>query len=222
MNKAITAASVACSETAVLPDSPCRTLLESEFFRVTNYRGTVQINAMGVAGNRGEVTITPRTIEQIFDAVGSPAISEVRALIRDPWGIGPERACLYRNDLIGWPEDDDGYHHPIHSQEPCQLYLEATFPARGRIYFGEAHQEATQIAAFVSLKAYLINLFAARNSREARAAAQDRARTISATAQYSFLPVSGFCWACDQDVTPYIVEATSVVSCPLCWHSWND
>lgn len=197
-------------------------LFENQFFSITNCRGTLQIIALGVAGNHGEVTITPATAEQIFEAVSSPAISEVRALIRDPWGIGPERPCLYRNDLIGWPDDDDEYQRPIQSKEPCQLYLEATFPGRGRIYFGEVHQEAAQIASFLSMRSALIDLLAARSSPQARSAAKERARIISAAAERSFLPPSGFCWTCDQDVTPYLGGETHITSCPLCWRSWDD
>lgn len=222
MRIAATEAGDACDQTNAAHDPTGVSLFENQFFSITSRRGTLQIKALGVAGNHGEVAITPATVEQIFEAVSSPAISEVRALIRDPWGIGPERPCLYRNDLIGWPDDDDGYQHPIQSTEPCQLYLEATFPGRGRIYFGEVHQEAAQIASFLSMRNPLIDLLTARKSPQARAAAEQRARAISAAAVRSFLPSSGFCWTCDQDVTPYLVDETHITSCPLCWRSWDD
>jgi len=222
MKSATTDVEDACVQTTNAHEPTGVKLFENQFFSVTNCRGTIQINAMKVAGNHGEITITPATAEQIFDAVSSPAISEVRALIRDPWGIGPESPGLYRNDLIGWPDDDDGYQHPIQSTEPCQLYLEATFPGRGRIYFGEVHQEAAQIASFLSMRNPLIDLLTARKSPQARAAAEQRARAISAAAVRSFLPSSGFCWTCDQDVTPHLVDETHITSCPLCWRSWDD
>lgn len=217
-----TEAGDACERTinAHNPTDVC--LFKNQFFSITNSRGALQIKALEVAGNHGEVIITPATAEQIFEAVSSPAISEVRALIRDPWGIGPERPCLYRNDLIGWPDDDDGYQHPIQSTEPCQLYLEATFPGRGRIYFGEVHQEAAQIASFLSMRNTLIDLLTARKSPQARAAAEQRARAISAAAVRSFLPSSGFCWTCDQDVTPHLTGETHITCCPLCRRSWDD
>ncbi|EMI47527.1 hypothetical protein C405_20994 [Stenotrophomonas maltophilia AU12-09] len=222
MRIAATEAGDACEQTNAAHNPTGVSLFENQFFSITNCRGALQIKALGVAGNHGEVTITPATAEQMFEAVSSPAISEVRALIRDPWGIGPERPCLYRNDLIGWSDDEDEYQHPIQSTPPCQLYLEATFPGRGRIYFGEVHQEAVQIASFLSMRGTLIDLFTARSSPQARAAAKERASIISAAAVRSFLPPSGFCWTCDQDVTPYLSGETYITSCPLCWRSWDD
>lgn len=212
-------------------ERPAIVLFENPHFYVSPCERGLQIVSKNLGGAFGAVSLTPGVANRAFDAAEhNKPMSEAYWYNADPYGMDAPSVTLLRDDLkAGWEGtegDDWNTPYPRYDSDTIgELFLKVEHPGDGDLYFGAVMQESQQLSAFVSLRAEVLRLFEEAQSPARRVEARERATKISRLAGYSFMPHTGFCFSCEADITPLLIDGPpgrSITGCPACGRTWCD
>lgn len=195
-----------------------------EFFDIKARPSTVTIRSKGVAGAHGEISLHAKHVPDFFRVVTSGEVEKYERWATDPHPVGG-KTVLLRMDAY-WDDYAERSGH-VPPEEKGMLCIDPdTHPSTGKLFLGEPEQELQQLGALIQLQGRVQDMLeTAKPNSEQLVEAAKRAKTIIGKAGICFMPATGLCSCCKQDVTLALVdigEGSSITGCPLCGYSWCE
>lgn len=188
------------------------------FFRLSQAGQFLTIASTGQHGAHGALLVHAKQMRRIFRDIRSrKALGPVSytAWADDPYPAFDE-AALVRHDSPDC-EDDTG--------NDGRLRIDVSaHPSWGMLVLGDPQHEMTQLEAFLALEPLALVMIRASQPDEAtRMRTAQRAKSLVAAATgRTFLPQTGYCARCGEDVTAGLADATGLTGCPACGSSWCE
>lgn len=189
-----------------------------QFFRLTQAGQFLTIASTGQHGAHGALLVHAKQVRRIFRD------------IRSRMAVGPVSYTAWADDAYAAGDDAMLVRHDSHDCEDDtandgRLRIDvAAHPSWGMLVLGDTQHEQTQLQAFLALETLCLVMIRASQPDEATKmrTAQRAKSLIAAATGRTFLPQTGYCLRCGEDVTAGLSDATGLTGCPACGSSWCD